>query len=637
MIKLINISRKFNNYYVLKNINITFPDTGLFTLVGKSGCGKSTLLNIISLLDKDFEGKIIYNNHEYHKDEEDRRLLSRNIGIVYQNFNLLDELTVFENVKLSSLICGDDSQSRIEEILATVQISKKLWYIKCKFLSGGEKQRVAIARAIIRNPAIIIADEPTGSLDSKNGIKVMDILKSLSRNSLVILVTHNLRLAKRYSDEIIEFNHLNKNYEFTGNKKIKYNYQLKHDKSLLLLLKNHFFSYRLRYLIIILSLVISFVFSVTSLSFIFACNNIEDNLTNNFYDRNVFKIYKTITKKIDNSIFSLTQLMRPSINEIESFKKILPPFEAFYDLGAIIPESISLVDGNSIIKNVAFLPYFDTSKEFGDVVVNRQFYDLLNKNEFTYNFECYYIENAIIEFGYHFHINKVIDEVSLLNSPKIYYNYYGAKSLLQSKIIHINEKNKNLYQIIVEANSDDKLSNYHMILVLKNSEDVDLMFKIINKKIKDYEISNSAYSMSNAVGQLIKSINSFLIIFEAILLTSAIAILMFVIISLIYDQRNEKAIILSMGKKESSFFMTYLIEMLIVNVAVLFISVPIFLIITKILDKILFINNNISLKLDIFISLGICSLVFVVLGLLVMSIAYEITRKENMLNLLRDE
>ena len=176
-------------------------------VMGPSGCGKSTLLNILGLLDDPDAGSFLFNGTEVADFNERKRaeLRKRNIGFVFQSFNLIDELTVFENVELPLIYLGMKSaerKQRVETILDKVQIMHRRNHYPQQ-LSGGQQQRVAVARAVVNNPKLILADEPTGNLDSSNGNEVMQMLSDLNETgTTIIMVTHSEHDA-RYSHRII--------------------------------------------------------------------------------------------------------------------------------------------------------------------------------------------------------------------------------------------------------------------------------------------------------------------------------------------------------------------------------------------------------------------------------------------------
>lgn len=234
MIKLVNVYKYFNRgkkneVKAIDNTSIDLPDKGIVTLLGPSGCGKTTLLNSIGGLSRINKGSIYIDGERITKRSVNKidKIRSLKIGYIFQNFNLLDDETVFDNVSLVLKINGLKDKEEIKKRVNFCLESLGIYRYRNRYasmLSGGERQRVAIARAIVKDPEVIIADEPTGNLDSKNSIEVMNIIKSISRDRLVILVTHERELAKFYSDRIIEISDgkIVKDYENADNHELDY-------------------------------------------------------------------------------------------------------------------------------------------------------------------------------------------------------------------------------------------------------------------------------------------------------------------------------------------------------------------------------------------------------------------------------
>ena len=200
MIKTINLQKIFKTEEVetwaLNNVSIEVKQGEFVAIMGPSGCGKSTLLNILGLLDNPTGGEYYLNGTEVSKYTESQRTSLRKgvIGFVFQSFNLIDELNVYENVELPLTYLGLKSSERrrmVEDILKRMNISHRAKHFPQQ-LSGGQQQRVAIARAVVTNPKLILADEPTGNLDSKNGTEVMNLLTELNKEgTTIIMVTHS--------------------------------------------------------------------------------------------------------------------------------------------------------------------------------------------------------------------------------------------------------------------------------------------------------------------------------------------------------------------------------------------------------------------------------------------------------------
>lgn len=211
MIKIENLSKFFRTEEVetiaLNKVNLEVQDKEFVAIMGPSGCGKSTLLNILGLLDNPSEGNYYLSNQEvgHLKEKERTQVRKGNIGFVFQSFNLIDELNVFENVELPLTylkIKAEERKKRVTEILQRMNISHRAQHFPQQ-LSGGQQQRVAIARALVSNPKIILADEPTGNLDSKNGAEVMQLLTELNEGgTTIVMVTHSQRDAS-YAHRVI--------------------------------------------------------------------------------------------------------------------------------------------------------------------------------------------------------------------------------------------------------------------------------------------------------------------------------------------------------------------------------------------------------------------------------------------------
>ncbi len=200
MIKAINLNKVYTTEEVettaLNNVNVEIKEGEFVAIMGPSGCGKSTLLNIMGLLDNPTDGEYHFLGHEVstYSERERAQLRKGNIGFVFQSFNLIDELTVFENVELPLLYLGMSSDERKEKAEAALE-RMNMMHRRNHFpqqLSGGQQQRVAIARAVVANAKLILADEPTGNLDSDHGNEVMKLLEELNEaGTTIVMVTHS--------------------------------------------------------------------------------------------------------------------------------------------------------------------------------------------------------------------------------------------------------------------------------------------------------------------------------------------------------------------------------------------------------------------------------------------------------------
>ncbi|WP_108422390.1 ABC transporter ATP-binding protein [Flagellimonas amoyensis] len=202
MIQIQNLKKSFRTEEVetlaLNGVNLKVAEGEFVAIMGPSGCGKSTLLNIIGMLDNPSDGSYKFAGHEVGglKESQRTQLRKGNLGFVFQSFNLIDELTVFENVELPLIylkMSKAERKEKVQKVLERMKIAHREKHFPQQ-LSGGQQQRVAIARAVVTNPKLILADEPTGNLDSKNGIEVMNLLTELNQEgTTIVMVTHSDR------------------------------------------------------------------------------------------------------------------------------------------------------------------------------------------------------------------------------------------------------------------------------------------------------------------------------------------------------------------------------------------------------------------------------------------------------------
>ena len=211
LIKISNLNKSFENLKkinVLKKVSYKFKKGKIYSIIGPSGSGKSTLLNLLSLIDRPSSGSVMIDGHNINfNDLQNNDLLRANkIGIIYQQDNLLSDFTALENIYMASLAVGNNKElsiSKAKSLLKKVGLTSRMYHFPSQ-LSGGEKQRISIARALINNPQIILADEPTGSLDLNTAKGIFDLLKNqINSNRLIIFATHNRFFANK-SDCLLE-------------------------------------------------------------------------------------------------------------------------------------------------------------------------------------------------------------------------------------------------------------------------------------------------------------------------------------------------------------------------------------------------------------------------------------------------
>ncbi len=208
MIEIINITKSYGNIKILKDVNLKIENSEFVSIMGASGSGKTTLLNCISTIDSEFDGKVLYDNKDIVNltENELTDIRANFLSFVFQDYNLLDRLNVFDNIALPltlSKVKYDEIKLRVEKIVSDLNISHIIDKLPCE-LSGGERQRVAFARAFITQPKLLIADEPTGALDSNSSKIIMQLLNNLNckYNTSILLVTHDDYIAS-YSNRVV--------------------------------------------------------------------------------------------------------------------------------------------------------------------------------------------------------------------------------------------------------------------------------------------------------------------------------------------------------------------------------------------------------------------------------------------------
>lgn len=211
MIRLENINKAYKTENIetlaLNDINLHIEKGEFIAIMGPSGCGKSTLLNTLGMLDNPSSGSYLFKNKDISQYSERRlsKIRKENVGFIFQSFNLINDLNVKENIELPLLYQGlriKERKKRVEEVMAKMAITHRSTHMPQQ-LSGGQQQRVAVARAITTNPSLLLADEPTGNLDSKHGDEVMDLLKKLNENGTTILMVTHSQYHAEYASRII--------------------------------------------------------------------------------------------------------------------------------------------------------------------------------------------------------------------------------------------------------------------------------------------------------------------------------------------------------------------------------------------------------------------------------------------------
>lgn len=439
MIELKNVSKTYKSKKgvttrALSKINLKFGNNGLVFIVGKSGSGKSTLLNLIGGLDSCDEGKIIVDNKEISSLKEKELDLYRNsyVGFIFQEFNLLEEFNVKENIEISLKLQNITDDKSIDNILDNVDL-KNLGSRNINELSGGQKQRVSIARALIKKPKLILADEPTGNLDRKSSNQIFEILKNISKDELVIVVSHDIESANIYADRIIriedgkiiddnlknEIKENEKNSEFIKSK-LPFSYMLKMAYSYIMSKP-----FRLVLTILITMITLSFMCFAINV-YLFDGTSLHLNVLNknNNYVLNIYNAEVTIEDESTRQEKRL-KINDDNVNYLENYTKSIVNKEynlyengtsLEFGFGPITDDFIENDAFDSISTNLKFVELKD-KKIIPNIIGNYP----NNDNEIVVH---KYFADYIINFG-------IKDENDILYFPKDYNEIVSSNKLIK--------------------------------------------------------------------------------------------------------------------------------------------------------------------------------------------------------------
>ncbi len=633
---------KEKSFTALNNINLSFDNTGFVSIIGKSGSGKTTLLNMISRFDTPSKGEIYLNKKKYtSKKNKDYLFYRDEIGLVSQQYNLIPDRTVIENVSLPLLISGmkkNKAVAKATTLLKYVGISEELYNANVNKLSGGESQRVAIARALIRNPKILLCDEPTGALDSINSKRVMKLLSSISKSRLVIMVSHNLQLVKRYCNRIIELSdgriindyaNIKIEEESTLPKeeyKGRYNW----------ISKFSFKNYRKRIkrnLFVVASLSISMI--ITNLVFGFI-NGKDSAIKNATYQQLDFG-YGTLSKDeivSDTGFIKLTKSVRPNITELRSNDKIIKLFNICPNFSAILPQNIKISISDLIFEGLFYTPVYSYQEEYFDksllamgdmpfndslheVIVNLKCYNQISSllgyealGEYLHlyhKFESIYVNEYGEEITDYFEFETdclivgVVNELDYLNSPKIYYSYLALESYLQEYVL-LNlstyyDSKITWYDRVMDAEDYSIISSYSYQLFLKDYRDRNQLFD--NSIFDDYTFNSTSLVVANSLIGFMNAAEYALFLFLAIGAIGTLLIITIISFTNYSEDRKISAILTSLGAKNGDIENIYVNENMysgFISLAIsLILSYPLSLIINNIIHKYISVSNIISI------------------------------------------
>lgn len=603
MFLLENVGKKYvvgtNEKWALRGISLSFPSCGLVAIKGHSGSGKSTMLNLLSMLEKPTTGTIFFKGQDLSKlnnrQVEDFRAYE--CSFVYQHFNLYESLTALENIALPLEVRGVGKKEAAQKASALLKEygMEALSGKKAQVLSGGEKQRVAILRAIIGEPSFILADEPTGALDSDNEQLVMETLKRISRNRLVILVSHNGRIIKEYADYLIELSEgkLMSAPNLPPPKKEKLRKAKRKSPSWLsTLLEKNFRRDGYKNALSVVAGAIGYCALLLCFGFFSGSRDILEGEAKRSLLYTQGSISKITEYAIEGSPLSLTQSGRPLFHEAED---LFP--EADYavknDYSYFLPgyESYTL-DGESQ-KNVYFSPLQDLTlhgKENlfsyeGELPSEDNFSQCLVNSEFANQFSESPVGKTIkmsreveIEMGETlesvlfeatFLIKAVVEEFSFLNSARVYYSHEGLEKYLKTLQFPIisAESGRDLtaFEVVDEAEGNSPYSAYSYLIFAKDEEEIEKISAASEKWTEEDEYSfySEALTIGDSFSDLTNAFSSSLIPFLALAIGSFCFVLGALILSSFIEKKKEAAILLALGSRRGEVNSLYRYEAII--------------------------------------------------------------------------
>lgn len=633
VIRLAHLSKKYRldenkEKVVLDNVSLMLPSTGLIAIVGKSGSGKSTLLNMIALLDKPTDGRIYYMNENTSgwKKKRINQYHTNDVGIVFQNYHLLENNTVLFNIMLPSLIAGEsakDVETRVDYLLSELGFDNSFKKKKCCDLSGGEKERVAILRSLINNPKIVLADEPTGALDTNNSYLVMDIFKRISEKRLVVFVTHNLSLVDKYANEIIEIKDgkIGRSEEIKQIKEISFEREkmkaLKRNSWSVQLCKDNFKRRFKRNLFSIAAMVVGLVSSLLIIGF---ANGNKSSIKEKSYHQfnfGVATLYKENTQNIVGSKISLIQMSRLKQEELDLLDDILSKFEIEPNTDALLSPASKVYSGDYTLEELTIHPIYSFDEQYinkdliteGEipslddsygVVINTSAYDYLKKK---FNSDPVGLELSIhAEYENHYYtnenakpvitdyfiydkdviINGVVDDFNFLSTPKIYYSYCFFKEYLETSLL-INlssylDHDVSWYSYLLSSGDNEAITSYSHRLFLKDKNSNDSLEGYIKDIPEPFKMESTSITISDALLDLMDAATVGMELFLVIALMGTALIMGIISLSSYSEDKKTSAILTCLGANRGDIFSIYFYENLIIGAISLIASIVLSLI-----------------------------------------------------------
>lgn len=556
MLKLIGISKSYQNVEILKDININFREKEFVAILGPSGSGKSTLLNVLSAIEIPDKGKMLLGNIDIFKLKKHKQDYYRAnyINYIFQNYNLIKYLSVKDNLLISSNIKGN-KKINFKIILKKLNV-ENLIKKKANKLSGGEEQRVAIARSLVGDIKILLADEPTGALDSNNSHKVMKVLKDISKDKLVVMVTHNKNLAYRYASRIIKIKDgkiiYDSNPNDCGN---NLHYLIRKTKlsfyNIVKMTYNNLSSKKIR------TYLISMAFSIglISLSLVLGISNGFNKEIKKFEENNLYNYPLIISKeRVDLTFNSDKKDIKEGVININNYNLITNDINEEL-LNKINRLDKSLIDGIAYYKNIN-----SPIKDYLYVNPTNKYFKLLAGNYPAKNNEVLLLLDQ----------NKSIKE-SVANYLKI--NEIMYSEILNKDILVNNIKltisgvvisNNNYFQDMSGILYNSEIYNEEINEIFIYPKDYQSKLKI-KEDLKDYNVVDDSETVVNITKNFVQGISYVLIAFSFIALIVSVIMISIITYISVLERVKEIGILKSLGATSRDVKRLFLSENLVIG------------------------------------------------------------------------
>ncbi|MBR0294797.1 MAG: ATP-binding cassette domain-containing protein [Bacilli bacterium] len=641
ILSLSNVSKiykidKETSFYALKDFSYSFPHQGLVSICGKSGSGKSTLLSIISLMDKPSEGYYTFNDEKTNKWKKERINYFRNqeIGIIFQHYNLLDDESALYNICFPLLVKGESTsraKKKTYSIAKRLKIDPLLLKKKVADLSGGERQRIAILRSIINDPLLLLADEPTGALDYKNSIIIMDLLKEISKEHLVIMVSHNYELVNSYSDEIIylkdgAIESIDVRNETISKRETKHRKKRMIKKNAWPIISAMKITIKKlnKSVISILSLLFGLIASNIIIGFSYGSKDAAIKSSYQQIDYGVLNISHQEKSHTIGGKITLIKEERPSEKEINKLINEEKNILFFPNISYFFPLDTSISCGDTIIENMTYSPLYSFDEEHlnsslllsgrfpndnNETIINKSAYELFRKKkidplnlilEINIVKELTYMsgdaERPIISdyfvFKKEISVVGVVDDFAFLSTPKLFYSYLDNIEVLDNYLFenlsyYLNEE-ITMFDYLLSSQDTAEISSYSYTGFYLDYEKYEEIEKICMARDDKISITSLGLERSKACLELINACSMGMDIFLIISLMGTILIIGIVSFSSFSEDKRKIAIMFSLGASRDSVLSTYLYSNLFLGFSSFFLSIIISSLLEGVFNHLLF-------------------------------------------------